>query len=122
MREAPVRGWTWVWPLVATLLWACHDRPSGATGSLPPGATPVAARSGQEIYAAECGGCHASGIAGAPKAGDRAAWAPRLTQGLPQLVRHVRSGYGSMPQKGNCFSCSDVEIEAAVTYLVERSR
>ena len=105
-----------------SLLGACHDRPAGAGGAGRSGAVPAAARSGQEIYAAECMGCHASGIAGAPKVGDQAAWAARLAQGLPTLVSHVRAGYGAMPQRGNCFSCSDGEIEAAVEYLVARSR
>jgi len=78
-------------------------------------------RTGKEVYMAACAACHASGVAGAPKAGDISAWKPRLSQGNDILVGHVIKGMGVMPPKGGCVSCSEQEIRGAVTYLVESS-
>ena len=82
------------------------------------GKSSAAARSGREIYSLECDQCHAMGLIGAPRIGDKVAWAPRIAQGNAVLVQHVLHGYKAMPTKGNCISCTEVEIAAAVGYLV----
>ena len=79
-------------------------------------------RSGEEVYNASCGACHASGAAGAPKTGDAGAWAPRIAQGEATLVKHAIEGLNAMPPKGMCMTCSDDEIKAAVEYMVEKSK
>jgi len=66
--------------------------------------------------------CHATGAAGAPKVGDVAAWAPRISQGLETLVSHAIKGLNAMPPRGTCGDCSDEEIGATVEYMVGKSQ
>lgn len=75
-------------------------------------------RSGEAVYKATCAACHGSGAAGAPKFGDKAAWASRVGQGSSKLLQHAIQGFKGMPAKGGCSTCSDAEIKAAVAYLV----
>jgi len=79
-----------------------------------------------QVYNRACVACHGAGIAGAPKTGDSAAWAPRLAQGEALLHRHAIEGYqgpaGYMPPKGGHANLSDAEIISAVDYLVEQAR
>ncbi|HWP12970.1 MAG TPA: c-type cytochrome, partial [Ramlibacter sp.] len=65
--------------------------------------------------------CHGAGVAGAPKLGDKAAWAPRLQQGLPALVQNAVKGKGGMPPKGGS-NASEPELRAAVEYMVNAAR
>lgn len=81
-----------------------------------PGAV-VAARDGQTVYQQACAACHVAGVAGAPKFGDKAAWAPRVTLGLAGLTNSAIKGKGAMPARGGA-AVSDAEIEAAVTYML----
>ena len=80
----------------------------------------------QNIYEGACGACHTAGIAGAPKFGDAAAWADRITQGAETLHEHAIQGYqgdaGYMPPKGGRADLSDEEVIAAVDYMVENSQ
>ena len=78
----------------------------------------VTARSGEAVFHGTCVACHGSGAAGAPKLGDKAAWAPRIAQGTDVLVEHALHGFKAMPAKGACVDCSDAEIKAAVDYMV----
>lgn len=75
-------------------------------------------RDGATVYAAVCQACHASGAAGAPKAGDKAAWAPRIAKGSAELLKSVINGKGAMPPKGGSASLSEAEAKAAVEHLV----
>jgi cytochrome c5 len=68
-----------------------------------------------------CSACHATGVAGAPKVGDKAAWAPRAAQGIDALTASAIHGKGAMPPKGGS-SASDAEIKAVVTYMVNASK
>jgi cytochrome c5 len=68
-------------------------------------------------YAASCGACHMAGVAGAPKTGDAASWAPRLEKGLDALVASVKTGLNAMPPGGLCNSCSDADYAALITYM-----
>lgn len=81
-----------------------------------------AARSGADIFKTTCSGCHATGAAGAPKVGDKAAWAPRIAQGKDTLYTHALGGFNAMPPKGMCGNCSDDEIRATVDYMTGESR
>lgn len=76
------------------------------------------AKSGETVYQASCAACHATGAAGAPKAGDKAAWSPRVAQGQETLYQHALSGFKMMPPKGACSACSDAEVKAAVDFLL----
>ena len=75
-------------------------------------------RDGAAVYNSVCMACHASGVAGAPKAGDKAAWAPRIATGSAALVTSVTNGKGAMPPKGGGADLTDDEIKAAVEHLV----
>ena len=93
-------------------------------GSASEGGEQVASgpRSGEAVYNAACMACHASGAAGAPKTGDKAAWAARLDKGMDTLVSNAIKGINAMPAKGMCMDCSDEEIRASVEYMVEKSK
>lgn len=75
---------------------------------------------GQKIYQASCQACHAVGVAGAPKLGDKVAWAPRIAKGNDALFSSVSNGLNAMPPKGGCMSCSEDGLRAAITYMVEQ--
>jgi cytochrome c5 len=62
------------------------------------------------------------GVAGAPKQGDKAAWAPRIATGMDALVASAINGKNIMPPRGACASCSDDDIKAAVQYMVSQSK
>ena len=59
---------------------------------------------------------------GAPKTGDKAAWQPRIGQGVPTLYTHALNGIRAMPPKGGNPSLSDAEVKAAVDYLVAQAK
>lgn len=80
-------------------------------------ATAAGAGAGEGLYKQVCAACHAAGVANAPKFGDKAAWAPRIAQGVPQLVQSAIKGKGAMPPKGGS-SAPDDQIRAAVEYMV----
>ena len=86
------------------------------------GAAPAAARSGEDIYKSTCSACHGTGAAGAPVFGDKAAWAPRIKQGMDTLVSHAISGIRAMPPRGTCGSCSDADLKKAVEYMVNKAK
>ena len=83
---------------------------------------PAAAKSGEQIYNSNCMACHATGAAGAPKLGDVAAWAPRIAAGMGTLLANAIKGINAMPPKGLCMSCSDADLQAAIEYIVSKSR
>ena len=73
------------------------------------------------LYAQICQACHVASIAGSPKLGDKAAWAPRIGQGIDALVATVVTGKGAMPPKGGS-AASEAEIRSVVTYMVNASK
>jgi cytochrome c5 len=81
--------------------------------------------SGQQVFAQVCKTCHETGLAGAPKAGDKAAWAPRIAEGENTLVQHAIAGYqgktGVMPPKGGNPDLTDDEVHRAVVYLADQA-
>ncbi len=79
-------------------------------------------KDGATVYNSVCGACHATGAAGAPKAGDKSAWAPRLGQGKEALYKSVIGGKGAMPPKGGAADLSDAEIKGAVDHLLGLSK
>jgi cytochrome c5 len=73
---------------------------------------------GKTVYESLCVSCHAAGVAGAPKAGDKAGWAPRIAQGKDALYASALKGKGVMPAKGGNPGLGDQDVKAAVDYLV----
>ncbi|MES2917970.1 MAG: c-type cytochrome [Pseudomonadota bacterium] len=68
-------------------------------------------------YNKSCAMCHGSGAAGAPKKGDKAAWAPRLKQGDAVVLKNVKNGIRAMPAKGLCADCTDADFKALIKYM-----
>ena len=79
-------------------------------------------KSGEEVFTSTCQMCHGTGVGGAPKVGDKAAWGPRIAQGASTLHDHAIAGIRAMPPKGTCAACSDDEVKAAVDYMVAKSK
>jgi cytochrome c5 len=77
---------------------------------------------GKAVYDKVCFACHAQSVAGSPKLGDSAAWAPRVKQGMDALVQSVMKGKGAMPPKAGNPALSDAEIRAAVDFMVSQSK
>lgn len=77
---------------------------------------------GKNRYEQTCKLCHESGLAGAPKFGDKADWAPRISQGTETLYNYAIHGLKAMPPKGGCSTCSDDEIKKTVDYMVSHSK
>ena len=88
------------------------------------GVTTVALKpkGGEEVFNGACVACHGAGIAGAPKMGDKALWAPRIAQGINVLYEHAIKGFKTMPAKGGQVALSDDEVKAAVDYQVAKSK
>ena len=80
--------------------------------------TQTASADGQKIYQKSCQACHATGAAGAPKLGDKDAWAPRIAKGNDAMLSSVKNGLKAMPPKGTCMSCSEDELRTAMEYMV----
>ncbi len=74
---------------------------------------------GEKVYAANCASCHAAGVLGAPKAGDKAAWAPRIKQGKEVLYTHGLQGFKMMPPKGGNPGLKDDEVKAAIDFMTK---
>ena len=81
---------------------------------------------GQGVYMNFCAPCHASGVAGAPKTGDKAAWQGRINKGEEAMASLAIKGFqgssGFMPAKGGNSALTDEEVTSATTYMVEQSK
>lgn len=92
--------------------------PAGDTAAAPA----TAGASGKAVFDANCQACHATGVAGAPKLGDKAAWAPRLGAGAAALLTSAIKGKNAMPAKGGNLGLSDADVKAAVDYMVTQAK
>jgi cytochrome c5 len=94
--------------------------PEGATTT-----TLAIPKDGEATYKAVCSACHAAGIGGAPKVGDKAAWGPRIAQGKPLLYDHALKGFqgkaGVMIAKGGRSDLPDELVREAVDYIVKQN-
>lgn len=117
------------------VLAACGKQPPSSAPApvLPAAPAPVAAPAavadngvGKSVYNKVCAMCHAAGVAGAPKPGDKADWGPRIAQGPDVLHKHALEGFtgakGMMPPRGGGTSLTDDEVKAAVNHMVAASR
>ena len=90
-----------------------------------PAAMPFAAAAqggGEGTYKSACSACHASGVAGAPKLGDKTAWGARVAKGKATLYEHALKGFNAMPAKGGNITLSDGDVKAAVDFLVAQAK
>lgn len=105
-------------------VWLPDNVPAAAAGTVAatPAAQPVAAKlSGEQVYNSTCIACHGTGVGGAPKYGDAAAWAPHKAKGAATLHKHAIEGFtgpaGFMPPKGGNMALTDEEVMAAVDFM-----
>jgi cytochrome c5 len=77
---------------------------------------------GKRVYEQTCVACHATGVAGAPKMGDKEAWSAHIHHGIDHMVESAINGKGAMPARGGSAILSDEEVKAAVNYMVEQNR
>ncbi len=75
---------------------------------------------GEGLYNSVCQACHVAGVAGAPKTGDAAAWAPRISNGKDYLYNSVINGKNMMPARGGATNASDDDIKAAVDFMLSK--
>ena len=94
----------------------------GAPASAPAADGAGDAAKGKSVYDSGCVACHGTGAAGAPKLGDKAAWAPRIKQGMPALYDSAMKGKGAMPPKGGNMALSDADVKAAVDFLASQAK
>jgi cytochrome c5 len=94
-----------------------------ATPALTAAAPANAAKAdGKKVFDSTCNVCHGAGIAGAPKFGDKTAWAPRLATGIDTLYKVALTGKGAMPPKGGNKDLSDADVKAAVDYMAAAAK
>lgn len=97
---------------------------SAPAAAAPAAAAPAAAAAapaadkGKATYNQACIACHGQGVAGAPKFGDKAAWAPRIKTGMDALYTTSLKGKGAMPPKGAAAAATDADIRAAVEFML----
>lgn len=116
------------------LLAACGKTEAPAPAPAPVAAAPAPAPAapaapdntvGKSVYGKTCSMCHAAGVAGAPKPGDKADWGPRIAQGKDTLYKHALEGFtgnkGMMPARGGAATLGDDEVKAAVDFMADQS-
>ena len=124
--------------LLIGLLAACGKSDPPKSEAPPPAAAPAASApapvadaaadggKGAELFKKTCAMCHQTGVAGAPKLGDKADWGPRIAQGQDTLYKHAIEGFngakGAMPAKGGNPSLSDDEMKVIVDFMVAKSQ
>lgn len=96
--------------------------PAAGSSSLTADGSSAVNPMGEKLYKSACFACHASGVAGAPKFGDKAAWAPYIATGEDAMVQVALSGKGAMPPKGGAPNASEDDIRAAVRYMVNAAK
>jgi len=119
--------------LLVGLLAACGKSEPPKSEAPPPAAAPAPVADaaadggkGAELFKKTCAMCHQTGVAGAPKLGDKADWGPRIAQGQDTLYKHAIEGFngakGAMPAKGGNPSLSDDEMKVIVDFMVAKSQ
>jgi cytochrome c5 len=119
--EAPAAGAAPVAVAAAAPAAAAATATPAAAAPAAPATQVAASGAGEGLYKQACFACHGTGAAGSPKFGDKAAWAPRIAQGIPALVQSALHGKNAMPPKGGT-TASDADIRAAVEYMVSAAK
>lgn len=91
---------------------------AASAASVAPSAADLA--KGEKVFTATCVACHGAGVLGAPKFGDKVAWAPRIAQGIDTLHAHALDGVKLMPPRGGNAVLKDDDVKAAVDYMVSK--
>jgi len=105
------------------LVKAVAPAPVVAAAPVAAAAAPAGTKAdGKKVYDTACAACHAAGVAGAPKFGDKAMWAPRLKPGIDALYASALKGKAAMPAKGGNASLADADVKAAVDYMAAAAK
>ncbi|MFV0283517.1 MAG: c-type cytochrome [Castellaniella sp.] len=78
-------------------------------------------KTGEKLYKSACVACHSTGAAGAPKLGNKKAWAPLIARGMDEMMSVALNGKGAMPARGGT-KADDETLRAAVEYMVSRAQ
>ncbi|RBL86508.1 cytochrome c5 family protein, partial [Streptomyces cavourensis] len=95
---------------------------AAAAAPAPAQATAAVNPAGEKLYKSVCFACHATGVANAPKFGDKAAWDPYIKTGMDAMVKVAMQGKPPMPPKGGAANASEDDIRAAVQYMVDAAK
>jgi cytochrome c5 len=106
----------------ATGAGAAAAAPAAVAAAAPAAPPAASAPDGKKVYDGVCAVCHGTGVAGAPKFGDKAAWAPRLKTGMDTLYGSAIKGKAAMPPKGGNAALSDGEVKSAVDYMTAAAK
>lgn len=98
-----------------------HEGMVNQNGMVPATFSVETLATGKMVFEQTCAACHATGLAGAPKIGDKEAWQAHIEKGLDAMVESAIKGKGAMPAKGGNAILSDGEAKAAVSYIIEQS-
>jgi cytochrome c5 len=118
MARVPAWLWGFAMGLMVTGCGAPKVSPAEAAAKAA-AMTPADARLAG-LYDTACKACHTVATAGAPLTGDRAAWAPRVKQGMPVLLTHVVQGFKAMPAGGQCAACTADDFKALVAFMADQ--
>lgn len=126
IRLVAAAGFVWLFLMLGLVLSDYRTRPEDITlgRMLPESAWAAEAGTGEtgaRVYQVVCSACHGSGLLGAPRFGDRAAWQPHAEHGREVLVEHAVNGYKAMPPKGGHPELSADEVRQAVDYMLRHS-
>ncbi|MFT7220189.1 MAG: cytochrome c5 [Candidatus Azotimanducaceae bacterium] len=100
----------------------CIEGQACADATAAPMEVAASGSSVESNFSKSCATCHYSGVAGAPKFGDAAAWESRIAKGMDTLYSSTINGLQAMPAKGMCFSCSDDDLRDLVDYMVSSAQ
>jgi cytochrome c5 len=92
-----------------------------SAASAAPAANAASLAKGEQVFKSTCGSCHATGVMGAPKLGDKAAWAPRIAKGKATVYGSALNGFKMMPAKGGNPGLKDDEVKAVVDYMFSKA-
>lgn len=102
--------------------WAASHKSAAAQNAATATVAAGGGADGKGTYDKVCSVCHAAGVAGAPKFGDKAAWAPRIATGMAALDNSALKGKNAMPPKGGMGNLPDGDVVAAVDYMVKAAK
>ncbi|AZY50521.1 cytochrome c5 family protein [Bordetella avium] len=115
-RIKPVAGWHLAGTPIAGNL---ASAPTLSATTVPPAAA-IDPAVGEKLYKHTCFACHGTGVADAPRPGDKAAWAPYIATGMDAMLQAALHGKGIMPPKGGADDASEDDIRAAIEYMITR--
>ena len=102
--------------------WAGKHKTAAAPAAATAAVAAAGGGDGKGTYEKACSVCHASGVAGAPKFGDKAAWKPRIATGADALHNSALKGKNAMPPKGGMADLPDGDVVAAVDYMMKTAK